>query len=255
MTFTQEEQETIERLREKYSKHTVAVDPNAPDPFPEYDDACKACIPAPVKAYTGKTSDADVKVCPICQGSGVRIEIYNYRRLERMCETCDGKGVNVYRNGVEVQDPATSTAAQPGSKPTWAQTPRERSDQLQADLRLIDKKLDAYHKEISDLQAAASSAAPTNSSSSGEGQQLRASLLTQLQAQVERLSKVRAAKSASLHRYTHPSTLDDEEQGAGEEQGATSMLLSHQGMHLLLMTRAQGACGLLLGAVVAVACS
>ncbi|KAL0054255.1 hypothetical protein WJX82_006182 [Trebouxia sp. C0006] len=49
--------------------------------------------------YTGlQESPAAIRVCPTCRGSKVENETYNFRQLERMCQTCKGDGVLTERN-------------------------------------------------------------------------------------------------------------------------------------------------------------
>ncbi|KAF5826366.1 hypothetical protein DUNSADRAFT_3390 [Dunaliella salina] len=44
-------------------------------------------------------TDVDVRPCLGCDSSGTVTELYNFRRLEKCCPKCEGKGVFFYRNG------------------------------------------------------------------------------------------------------------------------------------------------------------
>ncbi|EFJ40759.1 hypothetical protein VOLCADRAFT_107983 [Volvox carteri f. nagariensis] len=123
--FTPQEQQLLDRLREKYSG-LQAVPAGAAD---EVNAPCMSCSeearPASQAELSSSssrsTSSVHASVCAHCHGTGTLVEIYNHRRLENFCKDCDGRGVRVFKYGEEVQPGATagggprtsSTAAAP----------------------------------------------------------------------------------------------------------------------------------------------
>ncbi|GLC59922.1 hypothetical protein PLESTB_001554400 [Pleodorina starrii] len=127
-TFTPQEQQEIDRLREKYGgiKNDQAI------VTVEGDASCVSCsigsTPSTRQAEPSSTtgrpaSNVEASICVYCHGTGTLVEIYNHRRLENFCKECDGRGVRVFKNGVEVQPgaaasnggrggPSTSSAAE-----------------------------------------------------------------------------------------------------------------------------------------------
>ncbi|KXZ55154.1 hypothetical protein GPECTOR_3g302 [Gonium pectorale] len=157
----------------------------------------------------------DASVCSHCHGTGTIVEIYNHRRLENYCQHCNGRGVHVYKNGVEVKETsaasATATsatargpsgvvalhsrnAADDGGDPVAAS---ERAAALEQDLKKIAAKAAAYTRER--LQVLAVMQQPASSSSDAEGRdQAARDLVAKLDIQLERLELVRRKKQAEL---------------------------------------------------------
>eukprot|EP00879_Flechtneria_rotunda_P016015 GHRR01016751.1.p1 GENE.GHRR01016751.1~~GHRR01016751.1.p1 ORF type:complete len:171 (+),score=66.00 GHRR01016751.1:1510-2022(+) len=88
MTFSTEEFELIDRLRQKYAQEDVtkasAVLQATLSKDQEHDQAGSA-----------RSVDrlVDAHICPVCQGSGRHAEVYHFRRLVSNCSHCDGDGL------------------------------------------------------------------------------------------------------------------------------------------------------------------
>ncbi|KAG1662212.1 hypothetical protein FOA52_015838 [Chlamydomonas sp. UWO 241] len=145
--MNQEDEQQYSKLRDKYAgmASNATVDPAS------YDDSKyqQLAVHQPPGGAVGSGSkpgdNVDVKLCAMCQGTGKQLEDYNNRRLERFCTPCNGKGVNIWKDGKEVSDPEpASTSAR---APKAAHSPGSVCARLEADLASIDAKLKVYAEE------------------------------------------------------------------------------------------------------------
>lgn len=210
-----EDQAVVDRLRSKYADAAAAASSTEEGAL---DASIAASAQAMIPASSGgKGSNVDARMCGQCQGQGKVVEIYNHRRLERYCETCEGRGVTVYKNGVEVREGAGggargSAAAGSGQAsasgmagPDGPEVVAERIAKLQADLQQITKKLAGYTQERLELRASlqpqpGAASAPGGGGDPGRAQAVQ-DVCAQLELQMERLELLRRKKAAQLEAY------------------------------------------------------
>ena len=123
-------------------------------------------------------------MCPICQGMGVVHEEYNHRRMEKMCLTCDGQGVKVYKDGIEVKAQGSNTRAD--------DLMVARKQSLEMDLAKIQAKIESLQEERASVVNGMSN------EQDKEGLQLRQVLAGALDAQIKRLGEIQEASKAKL---------------------------------------------------------
>jgi hypothetical protein len=124
-------------------------------------------------------------MCPICQGMGVVHEEYNHRRMEKMCVTCDGQGVKIYKDGVEVK-------AQGDSNTRADDLMVARKQSLEMELAKIQAKLESLQEERATVVNGMSNELDK------KGLQLRQVLASALDAQIKRLGEIQVASKAKL---------------------------------------------------------
>ena len=101
--------------------------------------ALETQTPPPMQTEDSPT--VNVQLCVVCQGEGlVRVQ-YNARVMERSCETCDGEGTFVYKNGVQV----------PSSSPRGTCDAEEAK--LIADINRLKGMKEKYEREMGELKA------------------------------------------------------------------------------------------------------
>ncbi|GIL55426.1 hypothetical protein Vafri_10983 [Volvox africanus] len=236
-SFTPQEQELIDRLREKYD----GLSNGQRNPTDEVDASCINCSAdaqcahqaEPSSRSSRATSNVEASICPHCHGTGTLVEIYNHRRLENFCKECDGRGVRVFKNGVEVQPgvatggvgPLTSSgAAAPAgvvalhrrSKgaagqaangigrhfPDDEESVAEKAAALQRDLQCIAVKVASYTKERFDTLAILQQPHSSGIADPEGREQAARGLVAQLDLQLERLKLVQCKKQLALDRLT-----------------------------------------------------
>uniref|UniRef100_A0A7R9YT18 Uncharacterized protein n=1 Tax=Chlamydomonas euryale TaxID=1486919 RepID=A0A7R9YT18_9CHLO len=151
-------------------------------------------LPQASAACGGRPGDnVDVKLCGACQGTGVQVEEYNHRRLEKFCQPCGGRGANVYKDGKEVADPVMQAdgGASISSERSARAMRRGAAVSAEAGLAALDAKLRQY----ADERVAALSG---GSSDDAEGRKLRLELVAVLDAQIGKLSRMRETRAARL---------------------------------------------------------
>ncbi|KAG2493060.1 hypothetical protein HYH03_008723 [Edaphochlamys debaryana] len=175
------------------------------------------------KARAGASVEASV--CPECHGTGSLIEFYNHRRLESYCKNCEGRGVRVFRNGVEVKEGAkaapaslhsgnvagpagvvalhASLRAGPGaggdSDEEDGEAAAKRVAALEQDLARLEAKEAAYKQERADALALADQPAAPGVDRAGRDAAAR-QLAAALQAQLGRVGQAVARRRAQLER-------------------------------------------------------
>ncbi|GLI60538.1 hypothetical protein VaNZ11_002685 [Volvox africanus] len=234
-SFTPEEQELIDRLREKYG----GLSNGQPNPTDKVDASCVNCSAGaqsarqaePSSRSSRATSNVEASICSHCHGTGTLVEIYNHRRLENFCKECDGRGVRVFKNGVEVQPgaatvgPLTSSgAAAPAGVVALHRRSKEASGQaansldrpssddeesvaekaaaLQKDLQRITVKVASHTKERLDTLAILQQPHSSWIADPEGREQAARDLVAQLNLQLERLELMRRKKQLALDRLT-----------------------------------------------------
>ncbi|GIL85189.1 hypothetical protein Vretimale_10818 [Volvox reticuliferus] len=236
-SFTPQEQELIDSLRGKYG----GLRNGQPNPTDEVDASCLSCSagaqsarqPEPSSRSSRATSSVEASICPHCHGTGTLVEIYNHRRLENFCKECDGRGVRVFKNGVEVQPGAatagrgaltSSSAAAPdgvvalhtsgkgaagqaangidGPSSDDEESVAEKAAVLQKDLQRISTKVASYTKERFDALAILQQPHSSGIADSEGHKQAARDLVAQLDLQLERLELARRKKQLMLDRLT-----------------------------------------------------
>ncbi|GAX81701.1 hypothetical protein CEUSTIGMA_g9129.t1 [Chlamydomonas eustigma] len=198
--FTADEQDLVNRLREKYYGQSGSpAGEQTGDASYSLDNAIES-VP---QHHNGSSTSSEVvaKICIICHGTGTKVEEYNHRRLESFCSSCHGNGVNLYRNGVEIIEKPSSSANTMQRvverKYSLSAAVSEKRERLQADIAAIDEKLDMYNQERSKL----STDIAHNQDEDPEGMRLMMNLLSQLEAQISKLTDMRKARAVSLEKF------------------------------------------------------
>ncbi|KAG2448441.1 hypothetical protein HYH02_006333 [Chlamydomonas schloesseri] len=247
-SFTPQEQELIDKLRDKYAGQRAEQ---------EVDTSCLQCVAStgPTASSSGKAagSNVDASVCPHCQGTGTIVEIYNHRRLENYCQNCEGRGVRIFKNGVEVKEGAkvASLAGLPpgalhsgnvkppagitemheraargqgedGEQPGGSDV-AERVAALHADLKRIGTRTAAYAKERLEAVEVVNGPAPPGCADPAGRRAAAQALVAALDLQLEKLELARRKKAAALGRLEgHGAGAGG---GSGEGAGAGGVTL------------------------------
>ncbi|KAG2424538.1 hypothetical protein HXX76_014419 [Chlamydomonas incerta] len=234
-SFSPQEQELIDKLRDKYAGQRT---------LEEVDTSCLQCAagsgtsPTTTVAPAGKgaggaaraSTNVDASVCTQCHGTGTIIEIYNHRRLENYCQSCEGRGVRIFKNGVEVKEGAKAAslaALPPGAldssnvKPPAGITEMherasreqqgdegeqggasagERAAALHAGLKRIATRTAAYTKERLEAMEVVKGPAPPGCVDPAGRQAAAQALMAALDLQLEKLEMARRRKAAELGR-------------------------------------------------------
>lgn len=133
----------------------------------------------------------DVRECVACGGQGSTCEIYNYRRLERSCNVCVGRGVVLMKDG-KVYEGAICGAGLHPSNLRPAGDEQQRIARLQVDIQKIVSKTKQYDDEIRALKESPPADTP-------EQEQLKNALIYELEKQTERLATYKKRLEAILH--------------------------------------------------------
>eukprot|EP00798_Chlamydomonas_sp_ICE-L_P010181 gene10181-8087_t len=205
-SLSHEEQQLMDKLRNKYATDPAGIDQmtagsTSNPPLPASWESAGASSTDPIRQRT--YGGVEAKVCGMCQGSGSYFEEYNCRRMEKFCTSCDGKGVNLYKNGKEVQGGSTENA------PKVHEAPQSREEKLQSDVKRLEDKMESYqqakgpsisrqkplsnHDEKKTLEESMDEA-------DAEKSALQKDLLAQLEAQLQKISAVHSKKVALLNK-------------------------------------------------------
>lgn len=65
---------------------------------------------------------------------------------QKFCMTCDGRGVRMYRNGVEIVEGVPPPGASAEGAAAYAAKAAAAISQLEADIAMIDQKLESYEQ-------------------------------------------------------------------------------------------------------------
>eukprot|EP00877_Chromochloris_zofingiensis_P004894 jgi/Chrzof1/14405/Cz09g01100.t1 len=188
MALAKQERELVDKLRKKYSGQATSavgqqMDLDSSDASPQGDDTHK---------HTTGTG-VDVRICAICQGSGVQTEVYEFRRLERTCGPCMGTGVMLYKNGKEVEESTNTHQGQPANnQPAGKQGKQRDQHQLNAEVDRIRRRIQAYEQEHHALSTA------VQSSTDVTAQQLTQDVVKHLDKQLARLRQLEVARASEL---------------------------------------------------------
>lgn len=182
-----------------------------------------------------------VHVCHICQGSGLKREIYGYRVMETICGSCHGKGTFVKKNGKPLADPLRSPKPS-FKKAAYAQGSAERIATLRRDIASIDARIAPYAAELATLRAQLPAGA--GGAAADDQQAALLELVRQVERMVDRLKAERCAREARLQRYLQPERVEEAaEDDAGGPSGRGSERGSASGGAAAGPGEAQGAAG------------
>ena len=151
-------------------------------------------------------ADVDVKLCQMCKGSGVEVEHYNHRVLERSCDYCEGQGTLVTKNGIvqrsttEDRNKATHRFPAGTEDADGAKGDTERKYQLRKNLSRIQKALDGKQKELQGLIQL-----QVSSDLSSEQQEATAEIVAILRKQIADMEKQSRAHTDKLSMYERTS--------------------------------------------------
>lgn len=178
-----EEQQLVERLHAKYSAGAAGAGPCGSNELV----ACKGGTTALPSSWESppansgadntrirKNAGVDSKVCTTCQGMGTYREEYNFRVMDKFCNDCNGKGVRLFKDGVEVKDVDPTP-------PTHGES-ISRESKLKADIVRLEGKISSYQAEKKSLEALMEGATE-------EQQSLQKALLEQIDLQMKRLQE------------------------------------------------------------------
>uniref|UniRef100_A0A7S3QPQ0 Uncharacterized protein n=1 Tax=Dunaliella tertiolecta TaxID=3047 RepID=A0A7S3QPQ0_DUNTE len=136
-------------------------------------------------------TDVDMRLCSECDSSGTITEIYNFRRLEKCCPKCEGKGAFFYRNGQLIPEGDSSAYQKRNSRSSGSGRLRN-STKTAKELAAVGAKLGQYEQELAALEASM-----CTDDKDQEKQALRQQLRQQLSMEIARLSRRKEALEQS----------------------------------------------------------